>query len=261
MANLTNTMKINNYQYNITTGQTANGSSNSASITVNVTEATVVFTKSNNPQYISLGGSSTITYSITNTNSEVLTTAIIVDPIFALPGVTFSNLQNATLVGTTLTVNLGTAGLAQNATVRVTVTITVANTAIPSSTIYNTTATGTFTLATLPITTIIKTGKGQLEVNAAILQVTKSMLPNVTAITAGNLLTYTITVTNSGNVAATIPSGQFLDSWNGNGLTNVQTTNQGFQISTNQIVNNTAITINAGETFTLTYTGNAAVPV
>lgn len=260
MANLTNTTKINNYQFNVTTGQTSNGSSNSASVTINVTEATVVFAKANNPQYITLGGSSTITYSITNTNSELLTTAIIVDPIFALPGVTFTNLQNATLSGTTLTVNLGT-GLAQNSTVRVTVTVNVATTAIPSSTVYNTTATGTFTIATLPITTIIKTAKGLLEANAAIIQLVKSLVPNVANITAGNLLTYTITATNSGNVSATIPIGQFTDSWNSNGLTNVQTTTSGFQITSNSITNSTAITINAGETFTLTYTGNASVPI
>ena len=260
MPNVTNTSKVNNFQYNVSPGQGANGSSNTSAVTVNVTAASVTFTKTNNPEYIDLGGSSTITYTITNNNPEKLTVATITDPIFTTAGVTFSNLQGATLSGNTLTVDLPSGGLTQNSTDTVSVKVTVANTAVPSNTTYDTTAIGTFTIATTPASIITQSAKGHLVVNSAILLVTKTVSPSVTTITQGNLLTYTITITNTGNVSATIPTGQFVDSWTSNGLTNVQTNTPGFTVSGSDIKNSSPITIAAGTTVTLVFTGNANVP-
>lgn len=258
MSLLNNSASISSYSYSVGPGISRNDASNVATLSIEVTGATITFTKSNSPNYIKPGNATTITYSVTNLNPEAISSITIEDPIFTTLGVTITQTAGGTITNDILTITIpGTGELATGATAQATVTLLITDAAHPDSTVYDTTANGSFVLETTPETTITKTSKGHLEVNAAIITMSKTVFPNISTITAGNLLTFTIVFTNTGNVDATIPIGHFTDTWPIGSMTNVVCTNTKFSIGVNSITNAEDLIIPADTTKTLIYTGIA----
>lgn len=257
MSVLTNTAIITHYTYPIGPNISGTGSTIPMSLSITVDPAPILFTVTNAPEYIRPGETSVLTYSITNLNSAPLTTATLVNPLFTLAGVTVSNLKGAVRVGNTLNIILPTGGLLQYASIHITANITVSSNAISSHNVYNTRSTGTFTLTATPPRSITQTIKGHLEVNSAYLSISKSVLPNTQTITAGNLLTYTITIANAGNVAAYIPVQGFVDTWTPNSLTNVSINDSRFTVNGCTLTNIVPLNISVNEPLILILTGIA----
>lgn len=259
MAVLTNTINITSYGYLIGPGNVGTKVGVPDSVETIIEAAVINLTKSHNPQYIDVGGTSTLTYTIQNASTNSITQGIIIEPLLLLANITYSNPQGCSVSGDTITVDL-TTPLAPNSTKVVSLTINAGQNITPSNLAYTTLATGTFTLNTAVPIPIVTTATDIFQINSAPLEISKTVIPTTSPLTAGNILTYTITIINKGNVEAMIRTGALTDTWTAGGLVNVQVVSDPrFTVSAQGITNNVDIVVTPAVPLTITIIGTSAL--
>lgn len=189
-----------NYTYQPPDGRTLSGLSSSNTVTIPVSLPNVNITKSANHTSVTLGD--TLTYAITagNSGSSPITNAVITDPIpngtTLVPGsvtvggalVSGVNPANGVPVGT----------LAPGGSITVTFTVKVGS--VPAPAQLSNTASISFSSGTFTGTS--QSNSLVIPVYQPIISVAKSS--NVPSATLGDTLTYSITVTNTGNYNTTV---------------------------------------------------------
>ena len=255
--NLTNTVQAIDYSYTVYGATTGSGTTQQAIVANEILPANITFTKVISRQYATLGDSFTVTYTVGNQTGEILDSVEITDTLVGVTTFTQQSITNGTVTGNVVTMTTLPAD-GQEQTVQI--TYRIENTTVPSATQYSTKASAAISGGASPLVT--KTATAELQINAAILTATKVVSPTG-SILEGNVLTYTITITNTGNVDATIPAGKFVDSWTAGGFSTIsisQPTRFAVDITNHTITSIDVITVAAGSNVQFTITGSALVP-
>jgi uncharacterized repeat protein (TIGR01451 family) len=255
--NLTNTVSAIPYTYTVY-GTTSGGGTTATFFVANeVVAANVSFAKTIDKQYATFEDSFTITYSVTNNSGGALDSVVITDQLLSSTTFTQTALTNGTISAGKLTM---TTLPADGATQTATVTYTIENTTVPSKSLYTTEASALISAGGSSVT---KTATANLEINAAVLTVNKAVTPTGT-VWDGNVLTYKITINNTGDVDGIIAATKFVDTWTAGGFTTMTPSDTNIftaDVATNTITNIAQITVPAGDKVEYTFTGSCKIPV
>ncbi|CAG7651182.1 hypothetical protein PAESOLCIP111_06263 [Paenibacillus solanacearum] len=189
-----------NFSYTLPDNRTFTGTALSNTVATSVSSPNVAVVKSTTFTAATIGDVIPFTVSVTNAGIESVTNVVLVDPI---PANTTFVAGSVTVNGTpvpggnpALGISLGT--IVPGATVTVTFNVTVAS--LPASGIFSNQATVTFTSGAFSGSSL--SGTVTVPVYQAIISLVKSA--NVTVATVGDTIVYALTITNTGNTAATV---------------------------------------------------------
>lgn len=219
MAQIINTATVGQYQYNVGDTIKVIATPIFDTVTNTLTDTLVDFQKVCNPHFSDINQEITLTYTATN-NTQAATPVfstvavqddiLITNPYIAILGM--SNILNFN--PTTGRFNIDLSSISGGLGPGQSITATVILKLLPGANLslnYNTIATGYFTEPTTGSTNNL-TDSCNLQINNGSLTMHKtSSVPPTTPVACGQVLTYTITIRNTGNVPATILAGGFSD--------------------------------------------------
>lgn len=219
MAQIINTATIGKYQYNVGDTIKVIATPIFDTVTNTVTDTIVDFQKVCNPHFSDVNQEITITYTATNntaaatpvfSNIAVQDDILISNPYIVI--LNTNNVLNYIVTAGRFDMDLAqvSGGLGPGESVTATVTLKL----LPGADLtynYNTIATAFFTEPTTGSTNDL-TDACNLQIQNGTLTIDKaSSVPEGTPVACGQVLTYTITIRNTGNVEATILAGDFTD--------------------------------------------------
>ncbi|BBF43530.1 cell surface protein [Lachnospiraceae bacterium KM106-2] len=217
MSNITNIANVNQYTYNVGTTTKPITDPIFSQVTNTFKDPQVVFTKICTPEFADLNQTITITYQVQNIDNQigspVIGTITITDP-FLTESIPFINISIESNVlrydqpTGTFQMLIPSGGLAPGNTTTATFTYVVSP-GYNFSTSLTSTATAAFTLSPAGALSNRFATCGTT-INNGTLEIAKSVTPT-TDVSSGATLTYTIAITNTGNVPSTIPINAFVD--------------------------------------------------
>lgn len=269
MAQVINTATIGQYQYQV--GDTIQVITTPIfdTVTNTLTDTIVDFQKVCNPNFSDLNSPITLTYTATNntqattpvfSNISVQDDILITNPNIQI--LSTNNVLNFIPATGRFDIDLSSVGggLGPNQTVVATVTLKL----LPGADLtlnYNTVATGIFTEPTTGSSNDL-TDSCNLQINNGTLTIDKtSSVPPTTPVACGQVLTYTITIRNTGNVPTTILPGNFSDPLPSGATYADSLSPSTFTFDGTQVTNSVAVTIPPQTNFVVVYNVTVNCPV